>query len=302
MIKKIHINNYFNIKDLLLEFPLEPETPKIISVVRGELDFFFSHPAFVALHDVVEFIFSETKLPNGFCDKDNIFECTFEIKVGEVDYIYYFSINSEQTWLMESLTKNQKTCAIRETGNPFPVIGSGEVWTEYGEESFLNLHFDCSNKYFPILLKSTETGKIVDSELRKIKIYNEGKDKESYSNEAKAFTRKFIPQLGFQIDEITENWKILTEFDPTGEIPLESHGSGLRKLVTLVSAIYDTSKEEGLLCIPDLSFSLHFKVEETLLKFFNESFNREKNSCLLIETGRGDSHRRSKIIHKEVFL
>ena len=86
-------------------------------------------------------------------------------------------------------------------------------------------------------------------------------------------TRNIIPALGLGITKVTKNWEFCSVNDPTGTIPLESHGSGLITLLRIIPLMISSISYGTSAIILPISGSLHPVLEQHLLNHFITEVN-----------------------------
>lgn len=93
--------------------------------------------------------------------------------------------------------------------------------------------------------------------------------------------RNIIPDLGFGINKITEDWKIITDYDSTGVLSIIDHGSGFRILMYMLPMIFSIieNSEEKCLFITSMS-GLHPNLKRVLIEKIRGELGN-KNSQIL---------------------
>lgn len=102
-----------------------------------------------------------------------------------------------------------------------------------------------------------------------------------YPKSVQEKVRNIIPGLGFGINKITEDWKIITDHDPTGILSIIDHGSGFRILMYMLPMIFSIieNPEEKCLFITSMS-GLHPNLKRVLIEKIRGELGN-KNSQIL---------------------
>ena len=93
--------------------------------------------------------------------------------------------------------------------------------------------------------------------------------------------RLIIPSLGFGIIEVTEDWRLITEYDSEGKLPIESHGSGLKSVLNILPKIISSIQLGDVTVLFPVSLSLHPLLERQLLRMYLEIHNPKKGQLII---------------------
>lgn len=88
-----------------------------------------------------------------------------------------------------------------------------------------------------------------------------------YPESVQEKVRNIIPDLGFGINKITEDWRIITDHDPTGLLSIIDHGSGFRILMYMLPIIFSIIEDPEERCLFITSMSgLHPTLKRGLIE------------------------------------
>lgn len=289
-IKELKLKNFFECKEeISIGFSLTGFTKLIESQdykVDISLDEFF--------RGIGKFLLKKISRVD-FRPYDYIEPIEMSITLFSEDYeIGYNAIFTLDEFISESLVIDHKLAIYVDQTEI--TIGSGFIGTGEDEEILLNLYevykstrfnaslisnlsYDYSGiscgvgKFFgeDLLVTSSDRGFKwgVDVFLEEIRRYPKSvQDK----------VRISVPLLGFGINEITEDWKIITDYDSTGKLSVIEHGSGFRILLHILPMMFSVIESpEKCLIITSLS-GLHPNLKRALMDEMIGPMIENKNS------------------------
>ena len=280
MIRKIQIEVVNSIKNTNLTLDINNISKPILELTIDEnkpLDF-LEYEEKLKYWGILSRIISG-KLDFGYFKKGVTLELTTEMKVADNKILYYCMIKDKEL-VMETLFCNNELAISKARNEQLAEIGKGwsKLSDSYPQElypanfSILNnialknikKEFDMTyyiptsscdflhDKYDSINTELKQTWRNLMSDLFILKQY-----------------QKLIPQLGFNVTEVTDDLRYISPNDPEGIITSEMHGTGFNKLVNILPFMINCYTYGGTLIIPYFISSLHPNLLQFLLKLFH---------------------------------
>lgn len=200
--------------------------------------------------------------------------------------------------IAETVTKGGEMVIHRHIDGICPDLGvSGNLVMPSQDERISELHGNSETTGQPFLL-TTLSDQTLYTDISSMIIQDLDPEVSvtTYPDYIQELVRQIIPRLGFAILTVTPDWRFITYHDPNGEIPLENHGSGIKRVMSILPRILITAMEGGIYCIPWLSSSMHPKLEIGLLSIFNEYRKPEKFGKILFSGAQEEDR-----YHQEVW-
>lgn len=106
--------------------------------------------------------------------------------------------------------------------------------------------------------------------------------KHNYSEKVQTIVRKALPELGFGIQEITEDWIIKTEIDSEGKLGIDSYGSGFKILLSLLPELVNCCiNKDNCLVICNTFSGLHYLLKKKLISLIEDNIGNSQIICSL---------------------
>ena len=288
-IKQIRLKNFYGNtdKELVLDIPV---SRTIFNLYQSEVlrDSFLKYESINSFFKVIPpFLLGRTSKVDACCGelfKNDLIEVTIVILSEGKEYSYSGLFFSEGKFYSESLYINNKLSIYYDEIDGIS-IGPGfegsvededrliDFFTSYGfNKSFIFSRLTRMYTFLSTELRVLDLGENLTSD--KI-LYNLGE----FSYDTKNLVRKVIPELGFGILEVTDDWRLITEQDTKGIIGIDSHGSGLKTLLYILPELLECCQEDcysKCLVLPGNLGNLHYALLRELFEFLSKKLRSKK--------------------------
>lgn len=290
-IKDLRIKNFFTCKEeIVIGF-----SPTGLTKLTESTDYSVDISLDEFLKGIGRFLLKKTSKvdfrPNDYTEP---IEMSITLISGGSNEVGYNAIFTLDEFISESLVIDHKLAVYVDQSEV--TIGPGFTGTGEDEEILLNLYETYkSTKFVASFIPSLSydypgiscgVGKFFGEELLiadstkgfKWGVYPFIKEILQYSESIQDKVRSIIPVLGFGVNEITKDWKIITDYDPTGKLSVVEHGSGFRILLHILPMMFNVIENpEKCLFVTSLS-GLHPNLRKTLMDGIIGPMIENKNS------------------------
>ena len=293
-IKNLRLKNFFACKE---EISIGFSPTGLTELISSDVDYKVDISLDEFLKGIGKFLLKKVSKVD-FRPYDPIEPIEMSITLCSEDYdIGYSVIFTLDEFISESLVVDQKLAVYvdqYETSIGAGFKGTGEdeeillnLYEVYKSTKFItsfisNLSYDYPNisygigKFFEKDLIIADSGEGlkwgIDPFIEKLMKYPESVQEK---------VRNIIPDLGFGINKITEDWRIITDHDPTGLLSIIDHGSGFRILMYMLPIIFSIIEDPEEKCLFITSMSgLHPTLKRVLIEKIRGELGN-KNSQIL---------------------